>query len=799
MKTPRKTTRNGDEPPLTNLQRFARWLWEYLRSAFGGDKRSMALFRMGLALTVLGDVTDRLWDLRSHYTDAGVFPRTEALTHFTNGNWFIIHMVTGKTDVMALIFVVHLLCAFCLLIGFYTRTFTFLVWLLQNSLNSRNILVLHGGDVYLRAALFWAMWMPLGSCCSIDRTFYKAGSNRKKGFFRDYRFLCAGTAAMVMQVSLMYWTSVYHKTGDEWVKDATATFYALQLDYFRMPLGDLFLSFHPHVLPTLTTSVYYWEWLGSLCFFTPFQIGFFRTFGVFGFMAMHLGFALCLRLGTFFWIAMAGLTPLLPTWFWETLVFRFIRKPERTNFELYYTTVGRWHFYERFAKVLATFFLLPEADVRPLRQLLLNPSSSSSSSSSSLSGRDEEEGLMTSDMGSAGHLGGTEKFSRNFVGGTHEYRDACLVAVDHNGVVHKDYDALVATCEASPLLWPVGRMLAYMRRKPQLFESAAFFGLFINIFLETIVIFCIGAPKNNLKKKDKSPEIGHSILDDETKAAFEEYSVDKAAGAGGNGGSDGAGMAGGGHKRNKYVYAHKWLGKKGINYFRPYSRLKRFLSLKTIWLVVETLIVLWFAALVFEWNMGNIGYSHWAPASDVRWVAYAVHLDQQWSMFAPRPPNIHWWYIIQGWLVDGTELELHRNRGMWNWEGNPLDNWDKPSPFYPSYGNHRWFKFYEQMNSHQQNQAIRLEYGRFICREWNARHREGQILYEFKIWWVNEFQKLDGTREPRPKQMLWHHICLDKKPVWPPPANENKEKKPGFFNFASRETQKNNITTKRKQ
>ncbi len=38
-----------------------------------------------------------------------------------------------------------------------------------------------------------------------------------------------------------------------------ATYFALQLDYFRMPMADLMLAtLHPHLLPYFTFAVYYW-------------------------------------------------------------------------------------------------------------------------------------------------------------------------------------------------------------------------------------------------------------------------------------------------------------------------------------------------------------------------------------------------------------------------------------------------------------------------------------------------------------------------------------------------------------
>src|SRR4051812_39318018 len=41
---------------------------------FGLDLRSLALYRICLALLLLWDLQERAWDLRAHYTDDGILP-----------------------------------------------------------------------------------------------------------------------------------------------------------------------------------------------------------------------------------------------------------------------------------------------------------------------------------------------------------------------------------------------------------------------------------------------------------------------------------------------------------------------------------------------------------------------------------------------------------------------------------------------------------------------------------------------------------------------------------------------------
>jgi hypothetical protein len=155
------------------VQLWTRYVWPYLRIAFGGDKRSAALFRVALAITVLGDVVDRANDLEAHYTDAGVLPRGLVLEKFTNATWLSLHMWGGSWWAMAIMFAIHLMAATAMLVGWHSRKAAFLVWLLTTSLQSRNILVLHSGDVLLRLSLFWALFLPLGDVFSLDAAFKK--------------------------------------------------------------------------------------------------------------------------------------------------------------------------------------------------------------------------------------------------------------------------------------------------------------------------------------------------------------------------------------------------------------------------------------------------------------------------------------------------------------------------------------------------------------------------------------------------------------------------------------------------
>ncbi len=311
-------------------------------------------------------------------------------------------MINGRTSYQAMLLALHGAFALGLLVGYHTRICTFAVWFLTNSLQSRNTLVLHGGDVYTRIVLFWALWMPLGSFFSIDsmlqarrahKSVYGASEMSYEEKRNQYVVADASTFSIAFQLSIMYIISTVHKNGKEWVSDGTATFYALQLDYFRMPLGEFLLTLHPHLLPYFTFSVWMWERYGSAFFFVPWHIGPLRSFACLGFIILHIGFGSCLRLATFFWypklisspflvnllryltpliirICITAVMPLFPFWFWEECVLRSVRTAQSTNLSLFCIRPAKYGggkqkvrevaFYEFFAWIAHTFFLLAE-------------------------------------------------------------------------------------------------------------------------------------------------------------------------------------------------------------------------------------------------------------------------------------------------------------------------------------------------------------------------------------------------------------------------------------------------------
>jgi len=189
-------------------------------------------------------------------------------------------------------------------------------------------------------------------------------------------------------------------------------------------------------------------------------------------------------------------------------------------------------------------------------------------------------------------------------------------------------------------------------------------------------------------------------------------------------------------------------------------------TLPIVFGVVVEVFLSFLLFLVITWNMGNIQKYEWSTPHSVRPVLWVTQLDQYWGMFAPRPPDVMWWYNIEAELHDGTTAELFNDGALFTFKPNIPHTFDKPKSLHDSMGNHRWFKLFENgLNSHEAREDLRLNFGRWLCREFNNRNFDDKRLYKYNIHWMNErvdTTKQDGTRYPGAKQTIWSHVCYDK-------------------------------------
>ncbi len=315
--TPSPTTPESLEPSGGRSR-----LYLFAEKMFGIDIRSLALFRICLALLMLSDLLYRAQDMQAHYTDAGVMP-IALVSVVQQQHWYwSIHTMHPALPFEVGLFVLAGLFALSLLVGYRTRTVSVICWLLLISLQNRNTMVLTGGDQMLRMLAFWGMFLPLGVCWSVDRALDKSGE------IVPPRIFSMGSIALLVQLASIYLFGALLKSGPTWHTDNTAVFYSLSMDQFSTPLALSLLHYHD-LLKVLTILAYRLELLAPLFLLASAFSGLFRTLIVFLYVGFHISLGLTLELGLFPVIGAFAWLVLLPSWFWETLFRLSARLPFR--------------------------------------------------------------------------------------------------------------------------------------------------------------------------------------------------------------------------------------------------------------------------------------------------------------------------------------------------------------------------------------------------------------------------------------------------------------------------------------
>ena len=91
---------------------------EALSSHLGLDLRSLAAFRIAMALLVLSDVYHRALNLEAHYTDVGFMPRDRLLGGWSQPLFYSFHNWGGDKTSQFILFAIAAVFAAMLLVGF---------------------------------------------------------------------------------------------------------------------------------------------------------------------------------------------------------------------------------------------------------------------------------------------------------------------------------------------------------------------------------------------------------------------------------------------------------------------------------------------------------------------------------------------------------------------------------------------------------------------------------------------------------------------------------------------------------
>jgi hypothetical protein len=304
-----------------------------VEAALSLDLRSLALFRALFGAVIFADTLAGLRGLPVFFTDQGVLPR-EAALHLTEAQVGLsLHFLSGGLFCPVALALLTAAAALSFAVGYQTRAATIALWALTLSTHIRNPLVLQGSDYITRVLLFWALFLPLGERGSVDAALArrKEAASPEGGIPRDAAapasrpptsapntHLSLATAAFVLQVALIYWSSARQKTDPEWRDAGTAVYYVLNVGSIATPLGQA-IGAYPALCRALTAATLLIEEVGPVLALLPLFRGALRLAAVVLFVGFHLALHLCLKLGPFSYVAIAAWSAFLPGFVWDKI------------------------------------------------------------------------------------------------------------------------------------------------------------------------------------------------------------------------------------------------------------------------------------------------------------------------------------------------------------------------------------------------------------------------------------------------------------------------------------------------
>jgi hypothetical protein len=183
--------------------------------------------------------------------------------------------------------------------------------------------VLSGAEILLRMLLFWAMFLPLERAWSLDGRLARRRGKTPASAHKPV--VSVASVAILLQMGLMYFFSALFKTNSQWLQ-GEALAGTLAHDFYGSPAGAWLLQF-PQFLNGLTRVTLGVEWVAPLLLICI-RSAWVRLVMIGVLVAMHAGIGICLEVGLFSYVAMAGLALFLPAAFWNRRLFTRVPPPE---------------------------------------------------------------------------------------------------------------------------------------------------------------------------------------------------------------------------------------------------------------------------------------------------------------------------------------------------------------------------------------------------------------------------------------------------------------------------------------
>jgi predicted DCC family thiol-disulfide oxidoreductase YuxK len=316
---------------------------------FSIDPRTLVLFRISLGVILLIDLFFRSRVYEHFYSNEGLLPNHTLLWAPPAPHLFSLFFTLSTPTEVAVAMALCGLVFLSLLVGYRTKLSQILAFICLVSLNTRVSPLENGGDMVMNILTTFTMFLPLGKRFSVDAVIASMRrrvehqpsdlDDRTEMRLPTARVVSIVVFALILQLTLIYFFNVVHKTGRTW-EDGTAVHLTLQQDRIITPFGVWLREHAPlWALKGMTWSTIVIESLGAFLVISPFFPVWTRGLALALMPFLHLSFALCLNLGPFSY-AMALFFMLL--WHERHLafVYRFVQRRTQRRIVYYDADCG---------------------------------------------------------------------------------------------------------------------------------------------------------------------------------------------------------------------------------------------------------------------------------------------------------------------------------------------------------------------------------------------------------------------------------------------------------------------------
>jgi hypothetical protein len=303
-----------------------RWIREHYCAA---DPRTLGLLRLVLGFLLSADCLRHWHEASWAYSNEGVLTNHYHLFHPSSAYNFSVYHAFSSLGEVHVAFALSLFCYLAFFVGWKTRVFSILSFVLVTSMDNRLVMVENGGYVVVNLLVLWAMFMPTGARFSVDallRSYRERtertpadleARSRPEWALRPY---VSGVVLLAtLNAAAIYFFNVVNKSGQVWRRGETVH-YVLHLDRMVTGFAVLLREHLPlWMMKGMTWGVLVLEALLVSWILSPYGRRVTRTLAILGMWILHGAFGVMMRLGPFSWFMIGWSFLLLTPAQWEGL------------------------------------------------------------------------------------------------------------------------------------------------------------------------------------------------------------------------------------------------------------------------------------------------------------------------------------------------------------------------------------------------------------------------------------------------------------------------------------------------